>query len=81
MDKNTEQNSSFSVEEAKKLAQSEAGKKLYSALQQSHGQQLQSAMEQASAGNYTEVKKTLTEMMNTPEIKAFLRQMGGTNDG
>ena len=82
MDKtNTEQSGTISMEEAKRLAQSDAGKKLYSALQQSHREQLQSAMEQATAGNYSAVRETITQMMNTPEVKAFLRQMGGGGNG
>ncbi len=81
MDKNAAYAGNISMEEAKKLAQSSAGQKLFNALQQSHGSQLQSAMQQASAGNYTEVKKAMAEIMNTPEVKAFLKQMGGTSDG
>lgn len=79
--KNTDLNGSISMEEARRLAQSDAGKKLYSALRQSHGEQLQSAMEQANAGNFSAVKETITQMMNTPEIQAFLRQMGGSGNG
>lgn len=82
MDKqNTEQSGRISMEDAKRLAQSDAGRKLYSALQQSHSQQLQSAMEQATAGNYSAVQETITQMMNTPEVKAFLQQMGGSGNG
>ena len=81
MDKKNEGSGSLSMEEAKRLAQSAAGQKLYSALQQSHSQQLQSAMEQANAGDFSAVKKTITEMMNTPEVKAFLKQMGESKDG
>ena len=81
MDKSTERKGSYSVDDAKRLAQSDAGKRLYATLQQNHGQQLQDAITQANAGNYTAVKKTISEMLNTPEVKAFLQQMGGNNDG
>lgn len=81
MDKSAEQNRSYSVDDAKRLAQSDAGKKLYAALQQNHGQQLEDAITQANAGNFTAVRKTISEMLNTPEVKAFLQQMGGKNDG
>lgn len=81
MDNKSDQIDSFSMEEAKRLAQSDAGQKLYSSLQQTHGQQLQDVMAQATAGNYTAVKKTISEMLNTPEVKAFLQQMGGSSDG
>ena len=81
MSKKAEQPQNFSMEEAKKLAQSEAGQKLYSALQQSHGAQLRSAMEQASAGNYTEVKKALSELLNDPNIRDMMQKIGGSSDG
>ncbi len=81
MDRNADRSGNFSMEKAKKLAQSDAGQKLLSALQQSHGQQLQQAMDQANAGDLAAVKKAMADMMNTPEVKAFLRQMGGSNDG
>ena len=71
----------ISIEEAKKLAQSEAGQKLYSALQQTHGDKMQEALTQISTGQYDEVKKTLSEMLNSPEIKKLFRQMGGAGDG
>ena len=71
----------ISMEEAKRLAQSDAGKKLYASLQQSHGDQLQNAMKQATEGNYSAVKEAITKMMETPEVKAFLRQMGGNSNG
>ncbi len=78
MDRNA---GNISIEEAKKLAQSDAGKKLYAALQQSHGQQLQNAMAQANAGDFSAVKSTLSQMMNSPEVQALLQQMGGKTDG
>ena len=77
----SDQNSGISLEEARRLAQSDAGKKLFSALQQSHNAQLQNAMEQANAGNYAAVKESNSQIMNTPEVQAFLRQMGGGGNG
>lgn len=81
MDKKNTETKSISMEEAKRMAQSDAGKKLYSALQQSHGEQLQNAIAQATAGDYSAVRETITQMMNTPEVKAFLQQMGGNSNG
>lgn len=81
MDKSAKHDGSFSMEEAKRLAQSDAGQRLYSALQQNHSQQLQDAITQANEGNYAAVRKAVSEMLNTPEVKAFLKQMGGNNDG
>lgn len=67
----------FSVEDAKRIAQSEAGQKLIAMLQQANGNQLQDAMQQASAGNYDQVKQTLSTLMSSPEAQALLKELGG----
>lgn len=69
------------MEEAMKLASSPEGKALLSQLQQQHGQQVQSAIAQAQAGNYEQVKKTLATLMDTPAGKALLEQLRGQGHG
>lgn len=81
MSQNSRHHEMPSMEEIKKIAQSDAGKNLYSALQRSHGSQLENAMEYASSGNLTEAKNALTEILNAPEFKTFLKQLGGPQDG
>ncbi len=71
----------ISMEQAAKLAQSEAGQALLANLQSQHGDTLQSAIAQAQAGNYTQVKKTLAALLNSPEGKSLLRQLRGQQDG
>lgn len=60
------------------LAQSPAGKQLISKLQQSGGQELQSAMTKASAGDYGDAKQALSELLKDPELQVLLKQLGGT---
>lgn len=67
----------FSIEQAKKLAESEAGKALLSALRAQNSQQIDTAMEQASAGDYEALKKTVRELAASPQVQALLRQFGG----
>lgn len=67
----------LSVEDAKRIAQSEAGQKLIALLQRSGGEQLQNAMQQASAGNYDQVQNTLSALMSSPEAQELLKQLGG----
>lgn len=80
MDKNNNANA-FSMQDAMKLAQSDAGKQLYSLLQQTNAQQLQSAMNDAAAGNYEQVKNTMASMLASPEIRELLKKMGGNSHG
>ena len=65
----------FSIEDAKRLAQTETGQKLVALLQSQNKQQLQTAMNQASSGDYEQLKKTLGTFMASPEAQALLRQL------
>lgn len=67
----------FSMEEAMKLAASPQGQALLAMLQQQHGTALESAMAQAQAGNYEQIKQTLSGFLDTPAGKALLKQLRG----
>lgn len=60
-----------------RMAQSPAGQQLLAMLQKNGGKELQEAVAQASAGNYTLAQKTLSALLSTPEAKNLLEQMGG----
>ena len=65
----------FSLEEAKRLAQSEPGQKLLTLLQSQDAQTLHTAMNQASSGNYEQLRKTLGTLMSSPEARMLLNQL------
>ena len=73
MDKNFQ---NFSMQEAMKLAKSDAGRQLLALLQQQNSQQLQDAMTQAGSGNYSQAKETLSKILDNPQAKALLNQLG-----
>lgn len=62
---------------AYQLAQSETGKQLLALLQQTGGQELQAAIAQAKAGNVSQAQKTLSALLESPEAKRLLTQLGG----
>lgn len=68
---------SFSMQEAMRLAQSDAGKQLLSLLQKTQGDKLQEAMDQAAAGDYEQVKKTMSSLLSSPEAQALVKKLGG----
>lgn len=68
-------NNRFSMEDAKRLAQTEAGQKLLALLQAQPSHQLHRAMNQASSGDYDQLKKTLGAFMESPEAQALLKQL------
>jgi len=72
MQKNSQ---NFSMQEALRLANSDAGQQLLALLKQSGGEQLQQAMAQASSGDYTAVKDTLAPLLSSPQMQALLKQL------
>lgn len=76
-----EQNGNFSLDDARRIAESETGQQLMSVLRRNNGEQLKAAMAQASAGDYAQVQKTLSSALASPEIRELLKQLGGQYGG
>ena len=74
MQKNSQE---FSMQEALRLAQSDAGQQLLNLLQQQNGTKLQQAIDQAARGDYDRVKQTMASLLANPEIRELLEKMGG----
>lgn len=71
----------FSMQEALRLAGTDAGKQLLALLKQENTATLQQAADQAAAGSYDQVKNTLSAILSTPEAQALLKQLGGNQHG
>lgn len=74
MEKNS---NNFSMQEAMRLAKSPAGQQLISLLQQSDPEAMKKAMQQATAGDYSQIQQTLGPLLASEEIKRLLQQLGG----
>ena len=70
----------FSMQEVMRLAQSDTGQQLLTLLKRENGAALQQAMEQAAAGDYAQVQKTMSSLLTSPEAQALLRQLGGNGN-
>ena len=77
MDSANGKGQNFSTEDAMKLAKSDAGKKLFAALQNSHSQQIQNALNQAQTGDLEQLKKTVSAMLSSEEVQSLLKSLGG----
>ena len=75
MRKKTDGFQEFSMEQAAALSKSAAAKELYALLQRTNGEQLRTAMEQASSGNYAGVKETMQQLMNSPQAQQLLKKL------
>jgi hypothetical protein len=76
-----DRNARFSPEDARRLANSEDAQHLLALLQRDNGEQLKAAMEQVSVGDYAQVKRTLSQALSDPEVRALLERMGGQYGG
>lgn len=72
MQKNSQ---NFSMQDAMRLANSDAGQRLLDILKQSDGKTLQQAMDQAAAGNYKNMQKTLSSLLASQEVQALLKEL------
>lgn len=64
-----------------KLAASPQGQALLAQLQQTHPEALENAMQNAQAGDYEQVKKSMSEFLSSPAGQALMQQMRGLNNG
>lgn len=71
----------FSIEEAMRIANSPAGQQLFALLKRTDTAAINKAMDQAAAGNYSQVQDTISSLMANEEVKALLTQLGGKTDG
>lgn len=67
----------FSVEKAMRLAKTPAGRQLIETLKKNDSGQLQKAMDLAAGGDYSKAKEAMSAMLNSPEIKKLMEQLGG----
>ena len=65
------------MEDAKHLAESPTGQQLMQLLRQSGGSQLDEAAKQLQQGNAAQAMELLLPLMEDPNIRALLRQLGG----
>ena len=77
MQKNSD---NFSMQEAMRLAKSDAGQQLLAMLQAQNSDSLKQAMSQASKGEYDKLKQTLAPLLASAEAQKLLAQLGRISD-
>lgn len=58
-----------------RLAQTPAGRQLISILQKNGGDRLGSAINMASAGDYTQAKEILSDILSSPEAQTLIKEL------
>lgn len=72
MQKNSRQ---FSMQDALRLANSDAGQRLLAILKQSDGNRLGKAMDSAAAGDYAGAAQALSSLLEREDIRSLLKQL------
>ena len=67
----------YTVAEAMRLANTDAGKQLLALLKSQQSGALETAMSQAQEGNYDAIKRTMSAALSSPEVQRLLKQMRG----
>lgn len=73
--------STSDMQQMMRLAQSDTAKKLFSLLQSTDSQQLQAAMDQASAGNLQAAKAALGSLLEDPQVKRMMQKLKDDANG
>ena len=67
----------FSMQDAMRVANTDAGKQLLELLQANNGDALKQAMNQANSGDYSSLSKTLAPILASEDVQKLLKQLGG----
>ena len=69
--------SGYTMEDALRLAKTPAGQQLLEVLRQQDSSRMQQALAQAQKGDQAALAETLRPLLNSPQIQALLKQLGG----
>ena len=76
MQKNSQ---NFSMQEALRLANSDAGQRLLALLKENNSQNMQQAMRYAATGDYAKAKEALSSALASDEARRLLKELEGSN--
>lgn len=75
MEKKSEGFSEFSIQQAMKLANSDAGRQLFALLQATQQDALEGAMNQAATGNLDGAKTMIDKLMSDPKARQLMEKL------
>ena len=81
MEKKSEGFGKFDIQQVMRLANSDTGRQLLDLLQTTQGDTLQGAMDQAAAGNYDHLKKTVQKLLSNDQARQLVEKMGSDSHG
>lgn len=77
METNGKPNQNFSMEQVMAFAKSPAGNQLLNILRQKGGSDLAKAQSMAASGDMTGAKNALSSLLDDPQIRKLMKELGG----
>lgn len=74
MEKNS---ANLSMQEALRLANTDAGQQLLAMFSQMDSTTREQAAAQVAAGDYEQVKQTLSQLLSSPQVRELMKQLEG----
>lgn len=71
----------ISMQDAIKMANSDAGQQLLTLLKAQNSDALNAAMTDAASGDYSKAKEHLSAMLSSPQVQALLEQLRRNGNG
>ena len=76
MENRTELPGGIPMQEILRMAASPAGQQLIAMMRSQGGSELQQAMSNAAAGDYTQAKRAIEKLMTDPQAQKLLKELG-----
>ena len=76
MENRTELPGGIPMQEILRMAASPAGQQLIAMMRSQGGSDLQQAMSNAAAGDYTQAKRAIEKLMTDPQAQKLLKELG-----
>ncbi len=67
----------FSMEQAARLASTPEGQQIMELIRSQQGTNLNSAIAKANAGDYSELQRSVQQLLSTAEAQKLLKKLGG----
>ena len=67
----------FSMEQAARLASTPEGQQIMDLIRSQQGENLNSAIAKANAGDYTDLQKSVQQLLSTAQAQKLLKKLGG----
>lgn len=71
----------FDIQKARQLAQTDAARELFTLIRSQNDPKIQTALDKAAAGDMSQARQLLSQIMDNEQMRNALRQLMGDRNG